>query len=505
MSSWGFRNPTSAPSSSSPSFASSFGMQRVGYARVDTAASDQTEGWERRRQQQRQPHHPTHSYTLADSIPDTAIDGTSTMDLDTHLLIAQLALADLAQFKSTSLKYKQSVLKASTDNEFAVNEQERELTNLVRYLQDIKLAASIDRAIESDRDMLERFQWLEVSEAADRMAAAVLEEGGELPAETRAQRVVGSKEFRLQETARKEVAARSATSSKATASTSKPKEIRVECIGCTENVIKSQCIIGACTHAYCRECIISLVEACIKDETLYPLKCCKQEFPVRNIVLLLGVKLRLAFEEKCKEYRVPANRRVYCSNPRCSAFLGSSEDEAEEVVCGRCRTITCTGCKEAAHPYDSCQEHSDIIKVKEIAQREGWQTCPGCKSIVELNLGCYHMTCRCRTEFCYLCAVRWKNCLCPQWDEERLLVDAQRRVENEIGQEVRHVAPQLFEEQVMWRVEELRENHDCEVHSWKNRQGGGECENCGDYLPIFLKICRHCYMLACRRCALNRL
>jgi hypothetical protein len=44
--------------------------------------------------------------------------------------------------------------------------------------------------------------------------------------------------------------------------------------------------------------------------------------------------------------------------------------------------------------------------------------------VVELAQGCYHMTCRCRAEFCYLCSKPWKNCPCPQWDERRLLVEA---------------------------------------------------------------------------------
>ena len=35
-------------------------------------------------------------------------------------------------------------------------------------------------------------------------------------------------------------------------------------------------------------------------------------------------------------------------------------------------------------------------------------------------MGCYHMTCRCRRQFCYLCARTWKTCHCSQWDEKRL-------------------------------------------------------------------------------------
>ena len=53
------------------------------------------------------------------------------------------------------------------------------------------------------------------------------------------------------------------------------------------------------------------------------------------------------------------------------------------------------------------------------------------------------MTCRCRTEFCYLCHARWKTCQCPQWDERRLLAAAEERVDAELGmgQELAGVRP----------------------------------------------------------------
>ena len=53
--------------------------------------------------------------------------------------------------------------------------------------------------------------------------------------------------------------------------------------------------------------------------------------------------------------------------------------------------------------------------------------------MIELNIGCFHMTCRCRTEFCYLCRARWKTCPCRQWDEERLLAAAEQRVDAQLG------------------------------------------------------------------------
>ncbi len=48
--------------------------------------------------------------------------------------------------------------------------------------------------------------------------------------------------------------------------------------------------------------------------------------------------------------------------------------------------------------------------------------------MVALDHGCNHMTCRCHAEFCYVCSIKWKNCSCPRWDEERLIEAARDRI-----------------------------------------------------------------------------
>lgn len=100
------------------------------------------------------------------------------------------------------------------------------------------------------------------------------------------------------------------------------------------------------------------------------------------------------------------------------------------------------------------------------------------------------MSCRCSAEFCYLCAAPWKTCECVQWEKGRLVADAQYRMENELGaQVVTGMPPEARQRQVEQRVEVLRHNHHCERHVWRHRQGRGQCEECHDVLPEFLKVC----------------
>jgi hypothetical protein len=134
------------------------------------------------------------------------------------------------------------------------------------------------------------------------------------------------------------------------------------------------------------------------------------------------------------------------------------------------------------------------------------------------------MTCRCSTQFCYLCAALWKTCDCRQWDDQRLLDDAERRVYNEFGAREAAARPEVFVDRVYQRMAALEQNHECLAHRWVYRRGGGCCEECLDHLQNFLMVrltsfecmdfadisyqlkrCRHCQVMVCKRCSVNRL
>lgn len=207
-----------------------------------------------------------------------------------------------------------------------------------------------------------------------------------------------------------------------------------------------------------------------------------------GVFRFISTSLRFQFLSKGREYSIPAGSRVYCSNPRCSAFLAASGEMKRDLTCDDCDTITCSQCKNNVHPGEGCSEHQSALQLRETAAANEWQTCPGCHAIVELSQGCYHITCRCLTQFCYLCSARWKTCDCRQWDDERLLDDAERRVRNQFGNRAAKAQPAVHAERVYQRMEALREDHGCWAHSWRYRHGGGLCEECGCLLPVFLMV-----------------
>jgi hypothetical protein len=266
---------------------------------------------------------------------------------------------------------------------------------------------------------------------------------------------------------------------------------RPECTICLDVCAIGSSYHAPCDHYYCPGCLRDLVEAATRDESLFTLKCCKQNFPTQQIPSYLKSNpgLLTLFQAKSIEFGTPSNLRVYCPAVRCSAFLGSSHGAINnEMVCRQCNTTVCTSCKNAAHRGEACAVAASTVQLRTLAESKAWQTCPGCENIVELNTGCFHITCRCKTEFCYLCAVRWKNCTCRQWDDDRLLDAAEQRVINEFGPGAAAAAPALHAQRVAARAARLRTDHFCEHGRWKKRQGGGHCESCGYFLRDYLLV-----------------
>lgn len=200
-------------------------------------------------------------------------------------------------------------------------------------------------------------------------------------------------------------------------------------------------IAAPCGHYYDKECILDLFASATRDESLFPPRCCRQNIPLASVQPYMTSKALQTFAEKAKEFSTL--KRVYCANPTCSRFLGPQREGMATLwsslllTCPECQTLTCDRCKNCVERgvMHRCNTDANDQKVLALGDREGWARCPGCGQMIELNLGCFHMTCRCRTEFCYLCKARWKTCACPQWDERRLLVAAEQRADAELNRQ----------------------------------------------------------------------
>ncbi|KAJ8110162.1 hypothetical protein OPT61_g6924 [Boeremia exigua] len=69
--------------------------------------------------------------------------------------------------------------------------------------------------------------------------------------------------------------------------------------------------------------------------------------------------------------------------------------------------------------YTDCPTDEELHRPPQKALEKGWQRCYNCKAVVELKAGCNHATCRCKAQFCMVCAVPWKTCNCPWFDHSQ--------------------------------------------------------------------------------------
>lgn len=135
--------------------------------------------------------------------------------------------------------------------------------------------------------------------------------------------------------------------------------------------------------------------------------------------------LASTYREKAAEFSTV--RRVYCSKPACSRFLGPRTDSKHAInyYCAVCATRTCSGCRlgvstgTVGQPH-TCRTDRSQREVLDLARRRGWTRCPVCDQMIELHSGCYHMTCICAAQFCYVCGSPWKTCPCPRWEQVEL-------------------------------------------------------------------------------------
>jgi len=156
-----------------------------------------------------------------------------------------------------------------------------------------------------------------------------------------------------------------------------------DCVACTESKPVSELYIAPCSHAYCTICTTKMFEDSLKDESIYPPRCCQRELALETVSDMLGPEFVRAFMTKAIE--VATSNRTYCYVATCSSYITNGLG-----FCESCSVATCTQCKQAAH-NGNCAEASRTA-VLELANEQGWQSCPSCHAVVELRDGCNHIT-----------------------------------------------------------------------------------------------------------------
>jgi hypothetical protein len=99
---------------------------------------------------------------------------------------------------------------------------------------------------------------------------------------------------------------------------SAPSELHVEteeCLYCSEELPKDEIFEAPCAHGMCQPCLIKCIQTSIKDESLFPPKCCGKAIPIDTANLLIPEDLFTEYEDKREEHATAAKRHALLSYP----------------------------------------------------------------------------------------------------------------------------------------------------------------------------------------------
>ncbi|KAM0341011.1 hypothetical protein ACHAPU_010243 [Fusarium lateritium] len=242
----------------------------------------------------------------------------------------------------------------------------------------------------------------------------------------------------------------------------------VECVSCLDDFHPKDVIKVPC-HSYCHDCFIRLVSAACQNEQQWPPKCCLNEISFKIIIRFIPSDLRKTFEERSKEWELPISDRVYCGDPNCSLWIKPRyiDPSRRQGLCDRSH-LTCTLCRGPAHAGQDCPQDVDMNLTNQLAEDEGWKRCFNCHALVEHREACQHMTCRCGTQFCYVCSRQWRTCTCTMENLQEVKDSAASRREerriNELAEaeDLRQALLQIeeFEREEALKAELLRQEQE---------------------------------------------
>lgn len=158
------------------------------------------------------------------------------------------------------------------------------------------------------------------------------------------------------------------------------------CLCCREMVNVDQLVLPGCNHAYCRPCLRVMFTLAATDG--YLAHCCG--------IIPLEVGEQYLNDDQIGPYRamfaeLSAENRTYCHVDKCFTFIAADTHDGNTATCAKCGANTCTACKGPTHDGD-CPRDEELEKVREYVREQGWKECPRCRTGIELNMGCYHVS-----------------------------------------------------------------------------------------------------------------
>jgi len=200
-----------------------------------------------------------------------------------------------------------------------------------------------------------------------------------------------------------------------------------ECLVCLDQYKNADSFALPCGHRYCRSCWKEYLEISIQDGPgCISIKCmapkCRSVVHEDAFKKIVSPESFVIYNRFLLRSFVDDNPKVkWCPAPGCSNCIRCERKNRREAVICKCKfafCFQCADCEIGDHMPANC---TDVEMWKEKAADESenvtWmiantKKCPECRSPIEKNGGCMHMTCNknaggCGHEFCWLCRGAW--------------------------------------------------------------------------------------------------
>jgi hypothetical protein len=334
------------------------------------------------------------------------VQPTRSEHLDDEIAALTLQLDELNYYEETK-KAKYSSAKVP-DLEIAYATYLVEIEAHLAFLKDIKLAHSFASAIDTDAEAIAEIAQSEVHAQEDRrIAVQMSSDDPELEApppytevartdyieDEIAQRLAAlfSSSDDLYEGSREEpgpsvqYAERQAKALETLASE------RLQCAACTDEFRWKDITQLECKHQYCSPCMKRIIMRGVLDHdlALIPPRCCGTNIPFTIIFTTLDDREMNDFQEA--EMEKNTREKTYCSNSSCGRFINPARITAGKATCRRCGFDTCSMCKNPSHE-DDCPADPELQATLQLGNQQRWQRCFSCRALVEIEMGCNHMT-----------------------------------------------------------------------------------------------------------------
>ncbi|KYQ93780.1 ariadne-like ubiquitin ligase [Tieghemostelium lacteum] len=201
------------------------------------------------------------------------------------------------------------------------------------------------------------------------------------------------------------------------------------CLICLEDFSPQETYALSCDHRYCLPCWKGYLEIKIGDgpECVYsscPAPKCKIRVHQAAFKRLVSEQSFEKYMNFCIKEYVHGNQKIkWCPAPGCNFSIRCDRKDRREAVTCKCGFQYCFQCSDSEigdhMPCPCAQIEKWLQKASDESENVTWmlantKKCPECRSPIEKNGGCMHMTCRknaggCGFEFCWLCRGPWSE------------------------------------------------------------------------------------------------